>query len=67
MQIYANFLDKVLLTLLPTFRPEYTSAIHIQLTKCYRYGTASEHSQLYQYQIHNAQNVFMGHIQTETP
>lgn len=31
------------------------------------YGTASEHNQLYQYQISNAKNVFMGLIQTETP
>ncbi|MCJ1479117.1 hypothetical protein MMC13_007801 [Lambiella insularis] len=31
------------------------------------YGTSSEHSQLYNYQILNAQNVYMGAIQTETP
>ncbi|KAA8651646.1 exo-beta-1,3-glucanase Exg0 [Aspergillus tanneri] len=31
------------------------------------YGTASEHNQLYNYQITNAQNVFMGLIQSETP
>ncbi|EED21310.1 exo-beta-1,3-glucanase Exg0 [Talaromyces stipitatus ATCC 10500] len=31
------------------------------------YGTASEHSQLYEYQISNAKNVFMALIQTETP
>lgn len=31
------------------------------------YGTASEHHQLYNYQVANAQNVFMGLIQTETP
>ncbi|RHZ62315.1 exo-beta-1,3-glucanase Exg0 [Aspergillus thermomutatus] len=31
------------------------------------YGTASEHNQLYNYQVANAQNVFMGLIQTETP
>ncbi|RYP92281.1 hypothetical protein DL770_001594 [Monosporascus sp. CRB-9-2] len=30
------------------------------------WGTASEHSQLYNYQISNAKNVFMGVIQTET-
>lgn len=30
------------------------------------WGTASEHSQLYNYQFANAQNVFMGSIQTET-
>ncbi|KAE8385789.1 hypothetical protein ETB97_001033 [Aspergillus alliaceus] len=31
------------------------------------YGTASEHNQLYNYQVTNAKNVFMGLIQTETP
>jgi hypothetical protein len=31
------------------------------------WGTASEHNVLYNYQIYNAANVFMGHIQTETP
>lgn len=31
------------------------------------YGTASEHNQLYNYQVSNAENVFMGLIQTETP
>ncbi|KFY22052.1 hypothetical protein V493_06885 [Pseudogymnoascus sp. VKM F-4281 (FW-2241)] len=31
------------------------------------WGTASEHNVLYNYQINNAANVFMGHIQTETP
>lgn len=31
------------------------------------YGTAVEHSVLYQYQFANTQNVFMGFIQTETP
>lgn len=31
------------------------------------YGTASEHNVLYNYQIRNAKNVFMGCIQTETP
>ncbi|KAE8355097.1 pectate lyase superfamily protein-domain-containing protein [Aspergillus coremiiformis] len=31
------------------------------------YGTASEHHQLYNYQVANAKNVFMGLIQTETP
>ena len=30
------------------------------------WGTASEHSQLYNYQLDNAQDVFMGAIQTET-
>ena len=31
------------------------------------YGTSSEHHQLYNYQIANAKNVYMGIIQTETP
>jgi glucan 1,3-beta-glucosidase len=31
------------------------------------YGTSAEHSQLYNYQINNAQNIYMGVIQTETP
>ncbi|KAL8716668.1 MAG: hypothetical protein Q9225_006023 [Loekoesia sp. 1 TL-2023] len=31
------------------------------------YGTSSEHSQLYNYQIANAKNVYMAAIQTETP
>ncbi|TMW66275.1 hypothetical protein Poli38472_004040 [Pythium oligandrum] len=31
------------------------------------YGTASEHNVLYQYQFTNTKNVFMGHVQTETP
>ena len=31
------------------------------------YGTSSEHSQLYNYQLSNAMNVYMGCIQTETP
>ncbi|PQE18638.1 Glucan 13-beta-glucosidase protein [Rutstroemia sp. NJR-2017a BVV2] len=31
------------------------------------YGTSSEHSVLYNYQLTNASNVFMGAIQTETP
>ncbi|PYH45642.1 exo-beta-1,3-glucanase Exg0 [Aspergillus saccharolyticus JOP 1030-1] len=31
------------------------------------YGTASEHNQLYNYQVASAKNVFMGLIQTETP
>jgi len=31
------------------------------------YGTASEHSILYQYQLSNASNAFLGHLQTETP
>lgn len=31
------------------------------------YGTSSEHSQLYNYQISNAKNVYMSSIQSETP
>jgi glucan 1,3-beta-glucosidase len=31
------------------------------------YGTSSEHNQLYNYQVVNAQNVYMALIQTETP
>lgn len=31
------------------------------------WGGASEHFLLYQYQIHKAQNVFIGHAQTESP
>jgi len=31
------------------------------------YGTAMEHSALYEYNLYQAQNVFMGMIQTETP
>ncbi|KAL4806540.1 pectate lyase superfamily protein-domain-containing protein [Aspergillus unguis] len=31
------------------------------------YGTAAEHNTLYNYQVSNAKNVFMGLIQTETP
>jgi glucan 1,3-beta-glucosidase len=31
------------------------------------YGSSSEHSVLYQYQLSNASTVFLGHMQTETP
>ncbi|KAI0810214.1 pectate lyase superfamily protein-domain-containing protein [Xylaria sp. FL0064] len=31
------------------------------------YGTGSEHSVMYNYQLSGAKNIFMGHIQTETP
>jgi glucan 1,3-beta-glucosidase len=31
------------------------------------YGTASEHAQLYQYQLVGASAVYLGHMQTETP
>ena len=31
------------------------------------YGTASEHSVFYQYNFHNARNIFAGMLQTESP
>lgn len=31
------------------------------------YGSASEHAQLYQYQLYKASNIYLGHMQTETP
>ncbi|ODH53683.1 hypothetical protein GX48_00101 [Paracoccidioides brasiliensis] len=31
------------------------------------YGTGSEHTVLYQYQLYGAKDVYLGHIQTETP
>ncbi|PYI09411.1 pectin lyase-like protein [Aspergillus sclerotiicarbonarius CBS 121057] len=31
------------------------------------YGCSSEHSILYQYQLNNTQDIYLGHIQTETP
>jgi hypothetical protein len=31
------------------------------------YGGGSEHSVLYQYQLYNARNIYMGHVQSETP
>ncbi|KAI0103923.1 pectate lyase superfamily protein-domain-containing protein [Nemania sp. FL0031] len=31
------------------------------------YGSASEHAQMYQYQLYNASTTFLGHMQTETP
>lgn len=31
------------------------------------YGTASEHNVLYQYQLLNASDIYLGHVQTETP
>ncbi|KAI4868890.1 glycoside hydrolase family 55 protein [Hypoxylon rubiginosum] len=34
---------------------------------CWWYGTGAEHNQVYQYQLNNAKNIFMTHIQTETP
>ncbi|KAL1957810.1 hypothetical protein VTO42DRAFT_5528 [Malbranchea cinnamomea] len=34
---------------------------------CWFYGTGSEHHQLYQYELFRAKNIFLTHIQTETP
>ncbi|RWA03907.1 hypothetical protein EKO27_g11198 [Xylaria grammica] len=31
------------------------------------YGTSSEHSVMYNYQLNKAKNIYLGHIQTETP
>lgn len=31
------------------------------------YGSSSEHTQMYQYELFGASNIFMGHMQTETP
>ncbi|KAK8091314.1 glucan 1- 3-beta-glucosidase [Apiospora phragmitis] len=31
------------------------------------YGSGSEHSVLYNYQLYNAKNIYMGHLQTESP
>ncbi|KAK2030564.1 pectin lyase-like protein [Colletotrichum zoysiae] len=31
------------------------------------YGTGSEHTVLYQYQLYGAKDIYLGHIQTETP
>ncbi|OIW23586.1 pectin lyase-like protein, partial [Coniochaeta ligniaria NRRL 30616] len=31
------------------------------------YGTGSEHSVLYQYQVYGAKDIYLGHIQTESP
>lgn len=33
----------------------------------YSVGTSVEHHALYQYQFVNTRDIFMGHIQTETP
>jgi glucan 1,3-beta-glucosidase len=42
--------------------------ILIESTKgAWLYGTAAEHSQMYQYGLQNAQNVYMSFIQTEVP
>ena len=43
-----------------TFLPELIR-IHLSV------GTAVEHHTLYQYQLANTQNLYMGFIQTETP
>ncbi|EER40925.1 exo-beta-1,3-glucanase [Histoplasma capsulatum H143] len=31
------------------------------------YGTGSEHTVMYQYQVYGAKDIYLGHIQTETP
>ncbi|EER43715.1 exo-beta-1,3-glucanase [Histoplasma capsulatum H143] len=31
------------------------------------YGTGSEHTVMYQYQLYGAKNIYLGHIQSETP
>ena len=42
--------------------------VYIESTNAvWMYGTSSEHSQLYNYQLANAKNVYMAIIQTETP
>lgn len=41
--------------------------ILIESQLAWLYGTASEHSTLYQYQLSGAQNILMGMIQTESP
>ena len=41
--------------------------IESQTGPTWLYGTSSEHSQLYNYQISNAKNVYMSIIQSETP
>ncbi|KFA45429.1 hypothetical protein S40293_10065 [Stachybotrys chartarum IBT 40293] len=34
---------------------------------CWFYGTGSEHTVLYQYQLRYARDIYLGHIQTESP
>ncbi|POR32699.1 Exo-beta-1,3-glucanase [Tolypocladium paradoxum] len=34
---------------------------------CWFYGTGSEHAILYQYQTYKAKDIYLGHIQTESP
>jgi hypothetical protein len=34
---------------------------------CWFYGTSSEHAILYQYQLNKAKDIYLGHIQTESP
>lgn len=34
---------------------------------CWFYGTASEHATLYQYELSEANDIYFGHVQTETP
>jgi len=41
--------------------------ILIESNTAWFWGTSYEHSVLYNYQLLNAENIFMGHIQSETP
>ncbi|EGX95260.1 exo-beta-1,3-glucanase [Cordyceps militaris CM01] len=34
---------------------------------CWFYGSGSEHAVLYQYQLYKAKDIYLGHIQTESP
>lgn len=34
---------------------------------CWFYGTASEHASMYQYELSEATDIYLGHVQTETP
>jgi hypothetical protein len=34
---------------------------------CWFYGTGSEHTVLYQYELYYAKNIYLGHVQTESP
>lgn len=41
--------------------------IIISIGPSWFHGTASEHNIFYQYQLSNAQDIYLGHVQTETP
>ena len=47
--------------------PFYYFLSCLRLLTIYRVGTGVEHHTLYQYQLVNTQNIYMGFIQTETP